>query len=693
MNGFSRFLPWLVGGAAVLYLAVAAAPATDPADGMHLQEFAVIPAVADGRVKPLDSVARTALTQVSNHQTFKDEDGKGNFGPEQPAIKWLLDAMVTNTKSPHDDRPGDRHPVFRVDNGDLELFLGLPHKPEFLRYSVEELAPRWQALAEKADAISHKPEKTRSLFEQKLYDLAEHLQIYMNLTEWKTPLIVPPQGEAKEWQSLKDGLADAEVFHVRNPELRKLLGLEDRPDGGRYSINDFAAHAGELDAAAQAASQRFRDKNKDFDALSDFDKSVLDLEFGLQSFLALKDAPVDKVVELKDPKHPATLALWKILNAYKKNDAQAFNAEVAAYRQWLDENRPADMRGAGFETFFNNFAPFFQCAVLYVLVFILTVMSWIVFTRPLNRAALALAVVTLVVHTFALGARMYILNRPFVFVINLYSTAIFIGWVCLIVGLVVERVFRVGIGLFVASVIGFLTMVIAHNLAAGDTLEMMRAVLDTNFWLATHVTSVNIGYAATMFTGVLGAAFILLGTLTTRLDRGLVKLLGDVTYGVLCFATLMSFIGTVLGGIWADQSWGRFWGWDPKENGALMIVIWNALVLHARWGGMVKQRGVAVLALFGNIVTIWSWFGVNLLGVGLHSYGFTKGVLFWVTTGIFIHLGLILVGGLVPLRFWRSYAAMQAPPPALPPAAPPPHAARGRRRRGEGGSTQFAPAT
>ena len=81
-------------------------------------------------------------------------------------------------------------------------------------------------------------------------------------------------------------------------------------------------------------------------------------------------------------------------------------------------------------------------------------------------------------------------------------------------------------------------------------------------------------------------------------------MLAKMIYGVVCFATLLSFVGTVLGGIWADQSWGRFWGWDPKENGALLIVIWNALILHARWGGLVKQRGMAVLAVVGNIVTV-----------------------------------------------------------------------------------------
>ncbi len=137
-----------------------------------------------------------------------------------------------------------------------------------------------------------------------------------------------------------------------------------------------------------------------------------------------------------------------------------------------------------------------------------------------------------------------------------------------------------------------------------------------------------------------------------------------MVYGVICFATLFSFIGTVLGGIWADQSWGRFWGWDPKENGALLIVLWNALILHARWGGLVKDRGIMNLAVFGNIVTSFSWFGVNMLGIGLHSYGFMDAAFMWLMA--FIGAMVVIIGlGLIPLRFWRSFRIQKQLPPAL----------------------------
>jgi cytochrome c biogenesis factor len=134
-----------------------------------------------------------------------------------------------------------------------------------------------------------------------------------------------------------------------------------------------------------------------------------------------------------------------------------------------------------------------------------------------------------------------------------------------------------------------------------------------------------------------------------------------MVYGIVCFATFFSFIGTVLGGIWADQSWGRFWGWDPKENGALMIVLWNALILHALRGQLVRDRGLAVLAVAGNIVTMWSWFGVNELGVGLHAYGGSAGAaLLILGVAVAIHLAIVAAGCL-PLSWWVSFRNSQPP--------------------------------
>ena len=237
----------------------------------------------------------------------------------------------------------------------------------------------------------------------------------------------------------------------------------------------------------------------------------------------------------------------------------------------------------------------------------------------------------------------------------------------MVLGFVLEKFHRNGIGLVVASAVGFLSLIVAHNLSqSGDTMIMMRAVLDTNIWLATHVVVVTLGYASTFVAGFLAIVYILRGVFTPTLDAVTAKALSRMVYAIVCFATLFSFVGTVLGGIWADQSWGRFWGWDPKENGALIIVLWNALILHLRWGGMIRERGLINCAIVGNIVTSWSWFGVNMLGIGLHSYGFMSEGFRWLVIFVGSQLFLIALGLLPKEMWWSSRSGRPPEPPAQP---------------------------
>jgi len=184
-------------------------------------------------------------------------------------------------------------------------------------------------------------------------------------------------------------------------------------------------------------------------------------------------------------------------------------------------------------------------------------------------------------------------------------------------------------------------------------MEMMRAVLDSNFWLATHVVTITIGYSGTFLAGALAIGYTLRKHFAPNPDPESGKALLSMTYGVICFALFFSFVGTVLGGIWADQSWGRFWGWDPKENGALLIVLWNAIILHARLGGYARERGIMAMAIGGNIITSLSWFGVNMLGVGLHSYGFMDSA-FYALSGFVASQVLLIILCLLPARFWMA---------------------------------------
>ncbi len=341
--------------------------------------------------------------------------------------------------------------------------------------------------------------------------------------------------------------------------------------------------------------------------------------------------------------------------AWRAHDPQAFNTALHTYRVRLESALPARLAKCDVEARFNAAQPFYTSMSLYVAAFLLAVFSWLKWPDMLGRSAFWLVAVAFVLASAGIVTRMWLESRPPV--TNLYSSALFVGWGAVALCLVLEAVYRNAIGSVAAGLIGFATLLIAHHLSlGGDTMEMMRAVLDSNFWLATHVVTVTVGYAATFLAGFLALIYVARGVFTRSLDAKTADALARMVYGIVCFATLFSFIGTVLGGIWADQSWGRFWGWDPKENGALIIVLWNALILHARWGGLVKARGLMSLAIFGNIVTAWSWFGVNMLGVGLHSYGFMDSA-FWWLLGFVGSQVLAMLLAAVPTENWRSFRA------------------------------------
>jgi ABC-type transport system involved in cytochrome c biogenesis permease subunit len=587
-----RYFPFAITALAAVLVLAAARPRPLPTTEMKLDEFGRLPVVHEGRVKPIDSVARNTLRYLSGKQSFKDEQGK-----TQPAIKWFMDTIA---QGPEVAR---QHKVLRIVSLDVQELLGLERRPGF-RYSIDEFRDKIGELDRQVQEASKLEPSQLTAYQKKLLELAKQLRAIQQFEMAFDPPQIR-QDHAKE---------DLTVAVQQLDALSRMPLLLMVPPGG---------------------------EQKEWD------------NFASAWFNGLKDR-----VQGKEP-NPAMTALTKLIVAYDKGDVAGFNSELAQYQAWLAKTQPGDYNETkvNYEEFFNTFEPFYWALPLYFTAFMLVAFSWIGWTVPLNRAAFLMIVLALLLHTFALVSRIYISGRPPV--TNLSSSAVFIGWAGVVFGLAIELIFHLGIGNVISAVLGFSTLLIANFLAGlsdGDTLGVLQAVLDTQFWLATHVLCEVLGYTATFVAGLVGLIYILLGVGTPLLNANIGKILSRITYGIVCFALFFSFVGTVLGGLWADDSWGRFWGWDPKENGALMIVLWNALVLHARWGGLVKERGLAALAVGGNIITGWSWFGVNELGVGLHSYGFTEGVL--MALGIFSITQLIVIAmAVVPKsRWWSSRA-------------------------------------
>jgi ABC-type transport system involved in cytochrome c biogenesis permease subunit len=232
----------------------------------------------------------------------------------------------------------------------------------------------------------------------------------------------------------------------------------------------------------------------------------------------------------------------------------------------------------------------------------------------------------------------------------MYESVIFVGAGAAVVGLIFECLYRRRYVLLAASVVAAFSLVLADNcpLVLDPSVRPLEPVLRSNFWLITHVMTVTLSYA--VFALALGIGNITLGCfLFGSSNRALVGELSRLTYKAIQAGVLLLAAGIILGGVWADYSWGRFWGWDPKEVWALVALLGYLAVLHARFVGWVGQRGLAAAAVVCFSLVIMAWYGVNfILGAGLHSYGFGGGGKGYVFAAVVIQLAYAAAA------VWRS---------------------------------------
>ncbi len=582
----NRRLPTLFLGIALLALAATLVPPGQHR-GFDLQTWGNLPVLADGRVKPLDTVARNSLLLLQNRQKVVTP-----AGIVLPPHGWLLDLLFQPAVA-------DTYQILRIDHADvLSLFnLTSADGAGGVRFAFTQLRAGLPEIDRQAQLAADVEAPLRSLFQQAVIQLHQHLMLYDRL---KFTLQAPDQ------PGFPAMLADAQALKTARTVFEAMDSfslIRTVPPGA--DTKEWRTTGGALVAAANGT-------------------------------------PID----------PTVLTHEAMGRAWIAGDAANFNTLAQTTAARLTAQLPALTRKSTIEAWFNRAAPFYSSQLLYVVAFLCAIFSWLRWSDVLGRTAFYLMALAFALTTVGILVRMWLESRPPV--TNLYSSALFVGWGAVGLCLILERLDRHAVAGAAGALIGFGTLVIAHHLSlSGDTLEMMRAVLDSNFWLATHVVTVTVGYSATFLAGFLATIYLVRGVFTRTLDRPTADGLARMVYGIVCFALFFSFIGTVLGGIWADQSWGRFWGWDPKENGALMIVIWNAVILHARWGGLIRQRGLMALSIFGNIVTAWSWFGTNMLGVGLHSYGFTNSAFLGLVSFVASQALLIALAA-VPATRWRS---------------------------------------
>ncbi|MEK7392807.1 MAG: cytochrome c biogenesis protein CcsA [Fibrobacterota bacterium] len=462
----------------------------------------------------------------------------------------------------------------------------------------------------------------------------------------------------RSWFSLAlygDTLSRQRIVFCANKPLRKEIGLD--ADGQFASFDELASNA-KLRALTEAADAKDRQKLR----LSALEKAARETARRLEKFAEARTGTGWRLL----PGPPGKEAMWrlpqeipmeeiashrgmleqagavrKLLLSFASGDQISFDSAAktlsanAALTDSLSSlgggqflrTRPVHVEA---ELALVHLRPFRWAWILLMFSFLA---AWIAqsasnsspqTTKRATLAATSCAIAALVLLVGGFALRVFVSGRAPV--TNMYETTLWVGFGAILFGLPIARLYRSRVILAAVAAAGWVVFLLADNLPTvlDPSIKPLVPVLRNNFWLTLHVLTVTISYAAflvAMAIGNLGLAQVF-----RKDSTEFQKNLAHYAYRSMQLGVILLTSGIILGGVWADYSWGRFWGWDPKETWSLIAALGYLMVLHGRFSGWIRTFGTlmgSVLAFFGVVM---AWYGVNfILASGLHSYGFSEG--------------------------------------------------------------------
>ena len=588
-------------------------------------DFARLPILHEGRIKPMDSFARVMMRGLSSVENPQD----------RPAIEWLADA-VFNPALMMDA------PILSADTDLLYTQAGLePNGNEPRKYfGLSEIAELLQMTAPRAMELSQLKPNDLTAEQSAFLDVhqrAADLTALMRSLSMLLPL------EVTLPQAMKDSFgADANLNYYALSRMKtSLLDL----------LQDI-----------------IKSKGEDPEQYSEEERRIALLAYQMQILRsAAENNDLFKIIlgswDAGDSGSTSWHAPWQLLNEGKGSPASArylglWEDMALAYRadseggKWQDTVEAAQaefQKNSIYSPFifeleiaYNSIKPYDWARGLYALAILALGLYVMREMGALRAAGLVLLAGAMAAHLFGITARVIILDRPPVG--TLYESVLFVALICAFSGWIASIIRRQDLAALAGAISALGLLFLAPIIVPeGETLEVLVAVLNTNFWLATHVTIITAGYGMCVLAACMAHFYM---ALRLKYPNGTpqISALYKSIYKVSIIALLLTAVGTVLGGIWADQSWGRFWGWDPKENGALLIVLWLIWLQHGRLGGNLRDLPFMAGIAYLNVIVALAWFGVNLLNVGLHSYGFTSGIALGL--GVFCAAETLILGGL-----------------------------------------------
>jgi len=653
-----------------------------------------IPVQDGGRIKPLSTFARFQM--LSFHGAVKMKIKSGGKERKITPTEWLLDCLF---------RPELAHelPIFRIDDSEVLHRYGIVPKDRRARLSyndllkdygkgsggkdrllkggkeiVEELerkkreretmTPNQIKAMEAAETEEQKDAKRK---EKLIKEFAQQVLNYESLTRFLNFGRIELGETSLPEDLFNDGGKDSKKFSTwisRWNQLKLIFILSNQE--GRTVPEDVESLAREIEQDLNSSRYGVRwyppdDQDEDeWNSIGERIITVLEkpdfpwdtIDEDVKALEAIESGEVPERLELAAFWKELTKDMTTMENLVEASEKPHSKEFLKALESWRDEvTARAKVRGEGEEIagevkyYERNY--FMRSLVLFLIAFIFSAFGWFGregrFGKGVQVAMISFFVLALIYLAAGILHRSLLMGRPPVG--NLYDTIPFITLGATLVLGIAEWMTKRNLLVSLGSALGVAGMFMAFRFEYGDATDHMDplvAVLKSNYWLATHVVTVTLGYSGGLMACFLSMVYVhlrLAGVIEN--DKKFRRFMTRAVYGIVCFTLLFSLVGTVLGGIWANDSWGRFWGWDPKENGALLIVLWSLIILHARLAGWMTDWGIHLCCIFFGSVVAFSWWHVNMLEVGLHSYGFIKGgSVIWLFYGA---CGLAFVVGVV----------------------------------------------
>lgn len=355
-----------------------------------------------------------------------------------------------------------------------------------------------------------------------------------------------------------------------------------------------------------------------------------------------------------EQKNNFALNLKRLVDAFLRNEASDWNTAVLEVekniKQDLSQGNYPNHRDLSVEIHYNQMRPFRWAWVLYTVAFVFLVATLVSQKVTLRRVGLASLALGFLIHTYGFGLRCWISGRPPV--TNMYESVIWVTWGSVLFSLLIWWGYKNLVIPTASLVFAIAGLVLADNLPSvlDPGIHPLVPVLRSNFWLTIHVLCITLSYAAFAVSTCLGnlnlGLYIFRPKRVESIQQNILFMYRAMQIGVVLLAA-----GTILGGVWADYSWGRFWGWDPKEVWALIALLLYIAVLHGRFTNWLKGFGFVAATVLSFLGVVMAWYGVNfVLGVGLHSYGFGSGGLSYVVSYFVVQILLVAVSYLQYLK-------------------------------------------